>query len=74
MCHINGCKPLSVNQLNNEQDGRNPSEIGGNAEPKQSYNIITGNSSKLRTVFNQPRVFSAVSACHYEMALFKLET
>ena len=43
-------------------------------EPKPSYNIIvTGNTSRLRTVFNPPLVFDGGS-CHYEMALMKLET
>ena len=43
-------------------------------EPKSSYNIIvTGNTSRLRTVFNPPLVFAGGS-CHYEMALLKLET
>ena len=44
------------------------------AEPRPSYNIIvTGNTSRLRTVFNPPMVFSGGS-CHYEIALMKLET
>ena len=43
-------------------------------EPEESNNIIvTGNTSRLRTVFNPPLVFASGS-CHYEMALMKLET
>ena len=45
------------------------------AEPKPSYNIIvTGNTSRLKTVFNPPLVFAGRSSCRYEMALIKLET
>ena len=44
------------------------------AEPKASYNIVTGNTSRLQTVFNPPLVFAGGSSCHYEMALIKLET
>ena len=45
------------------------------AEPKASYNIIvTGNTSRMQTVFNPPLVIAGGSSCHYEMALVKLET
>ena len=45
------------------------------AEPTASYNIIvTGNTSRLRTVFNPLLVFVGGSSCHCEMALIKLET
>ena len=45
-----------------------------NAEPKPSYSIIvTGNTLRLRTVFNPSLVFAGGS-CYYEMALMKLET
>ena len=45
------------------------------AEPKASYNIIiTGNTSRLQTVFNPPLLFAGGSSCHCEMALLKLET
>ena len=43
------------------------------AEPKLSYNIIvTGNTSRLRTVFNPPLAYAGGS-CHYEMALMVKE-
>ena len=45
------------------------------AEAKPSYNIIvTGNTSRLQTVFNPPLVFAGGPSCHYEMTLIKLET
>ena len=44
------------------------------SEPKPSYHIIvTGGSSKLKTIYNPPLTFPE-GACSYEMALIKLET
>ena len=38
------------------------------AEPKPSYNIVTGNINRLQTVFS-PSLVSAGGSCHYEMVL-----
>ena len=69
MCFINARRHPADSFLTVNMMEENLQKLVEHAKPKPSYNIIvTGSTSRLRTVFNPPLIFSGGS-CHYEMAL-----